>query len=165
MDRDYFRELYGQYYPCIYRLCLGYVKGNASLAADLAQEVFISVWEKYDSFKGDCQVGTWLYRIAVNCSLTEIRRNQSYRNRIQAYEIPEGDSAEKQHSDSELLSRCIAKLEEPDRILALLVLEGLPQQEIASILGLSDSNTRVKVHRLKEKLRATYLTLSVSIYE
>jgi len=164
MDRDFFQELYAQYYPNIYRLCLGYVKGNGSLAADLAQEVFINVWEKYDSFKGECQVSTWLYRIAVNCSLTEIRRNKSYQNRIQAYEAPEGDSAEKQHSDNDLLNRCIAKLDEPDRILATLVLEGLPQQEIASILGLSDSNTRVKVHRLKEKLRATYLTLSESGY-
>lgn len=156
MDRDLFQEIYTRYYPSIYRLCLGYVKGNADLATDLMQEVFINVWEKYDSFKGECQISTWLYRIAVNCSLTEIRRNKSYHNRIQAYEQPESDAAEKQHSDNELLNKCIALLDEPDRILAILILEDIPQQEIASILGLSDGNTRVKVHRLKEKLRANY---------
>jgi RNA polymerase sigma-70 factor (ECF subfamily) len=62
-----------------------------------------------------------------------------------------------------MLNLCIAKLEESDRILAVLVLEDLPQQEIAGILGISESSIRVRVHRLKEKLRTIYMKLSPSI--
>jgi len=158
MEQDIFQAIYNQHYPSIYRLCLGYVRGNADLAADLAQEVFIRVWEKHDEFKNQSQVSTWLYRIAVNCCLTEIRRSKSYQNRIQNYQTPEGDSAEKQHSDQEILQQCIAQLDEPDRVLAMLILEDLPQPEIAQVLGLSEGNTRVKIHRLKEKLRTAYQT-------
>lgn len=156
MEQEIFQAIYHQHYPSIYRLCLGYVKGNADLAADLVQEVFIRVWEKYDDFKNQSQVSTWIYRIAVNTCLTEIRRSKSYENRLLNYQTPEGDSAEKQQSDQQILNRCIEQLDEPDRVLAMLILEDLPQPEIAQILGLTEVNTRVKAHRLKEKLRNAY---------
>jgi|APDOM4702015159_1054818.scaffolds.fasta_scaffold00183_13 RNA polymerase sigma-70 factor (ECF subfamily) len=163
MDKDQFQELYKQYYGNVYRLCLGYVRGEKSLAEDIAQEVFMQIWLKYDSFKGNSQLSTWLYRIAVNCCLSEIRRNKSYQSRIRSYQVPEHDTAEKQQADQQMLNLCIAKLEESDRILAVLVLEDLPQQEIAGILGISESSIRVRVHRLKEKLRTIYMKLSPSI--
>ncbi|HWJ27142.1 MAG TPA: sigma-70 region 4 domain-containing protein, partial [Flavisolibacter sp.] len=50
------------------------------------------------------------------------------------------------------LHQCIAELEATEKIIISLVLEDLPQSEIASIIGLSDGNTRVKIHRFKEKL-------------
>lgn len=156
MEQDIFQAIYNQYYPVVFRLCLGYFKGDMELASDMVQEVFIRIWEKHDEFRNESQVNTWIYRIAVNCCLTEIRRKKSYEKRIQTYSHPEGDSAEQQQHDQEILHQCIAQLDEPDRLLALLVLEGLPHQQIAKVLGLTEANTRVKVHRLKEKLRKNY---------
>jgi RNA polymerase sigma-70 factor (ECF subfamily) len=51
-----------------------------------------------------------------------------------------------------MLYRCISELEETDRIIISLELEGLPQAEIAAVVGLSNGNVRVKIHRIKEKL-------------
>lgn len=156
MDQDLFQAIYSAHYPSVYRLCLGYVKGNADLAADLAQEVFIKVWEKHDEFRSQSKVTTWIYRIAVNCCLTEIRQNKSYQKRLESYQAPHSDSAEQQQAEQQILSRCIGLLDEPNRMLAALILEGISQAEIASILGASEGSTRVKIHRLKEKLRQTY---------
>jgi len=162
VEQDIFQSVYHQFYPVVYRLCLGYFKGDAGLATDMVQEVFIRVWEKHDSFKGECKVNTWIFRIAVNCCLTEIRRRKNYENRILHYRQPENDPAEKQHNDQEILYRCIKQLDEPNRVLAMLILEDLSNKDIALILGLTEVNTRVKVHRLKEKLHQVYKTIEAN---
>jgi RNA polymerase sigma-70 factor (ECF subfamily) len=56
----------------------------------------------------------------------------------------------------QLLYQCIAELKESERIIISLVLEGLPQAEIAAIVGISEANIRVKVHRIKERLTQKY---------
>jgi RNA polymerase sigma-70 factor (ECF subfamily) len=163
MEQDIFQAIYNQFYPVVFRLCLGYFKGDREFAADMVQEVFMRIWEKHDEFRNESQVNTWIYRIAVNCCLTEIRRKKSYETRIQTYRQPEGDSSEKQQQDQEILHQCIVQLDEPDRLLAMLVLEDLSHQEIAKVLGLTEVNTRVKVHRLKEKLRKNYETITTNV--
>lgn len=52
----------------------------------------------------------------------------------------------------QFLYKCISELEETERVIISLVLEGLPQSEIAEIVGLTEGNTRVKIHRIKEKI-------------
>lgn len=73
IQKQAFEKLYRDHYNKVNRLCLGYVSGNAALAQDLLQEVFIKVWEHWDSFKGKAQRSTWLYRIAVNTCLQQLR--------------------------------------------------------------------------------------------
>lgn len=158
MEQDVFQEIYQKHYPSVYRVCLGYMKGSVELAEDLAQEVLIRIWERYDSFKGESELSTWIFRIAVNCCLTEIRRNKSFVARNSRYEAPLGSSVESQQSEQEVLIRCIELLDEGDRVLAMLVLEDLSTAEVAKILGINEGNARVKIHRLKERLREAYLT-------
>jgi len=63
--------------------------------------------------------------------------------------VPAEDSIEEKVI---ILYRCIAELEETERIIISLELEGLPQADIASVVGLTSGNVRVKVHRIKDKL-------------
>jgi len=159
VEQDLFQQLYQQYYAIVYRICKGYFKGDAELAGDLVQEVFIKVWERHDFFKNECRVSTWIYRITVNVCLTEIRRRKNYTNRINRLD-PVGESqAERMEEETAILHRCIARLNEADRVLALLILEDLSQRDIAQILGLSEVNARVRIHRLKEKLKMIYLEI------
>jgi len=156
MEQELFRQLYQHYYAIVYRICKGYFRGDAELAGDMVQEVFIKVWERHDFFKNECQVSTWIYRITVNVCLTEIRRRKNYTKRINQLH-PEGESQAKRiEEETDLLNRCIARLNEADRVLAMLMLEDLLQPEIAQILGLSEVNARVRIHRLKEKLKKSY---------
>ena len=145
-----FDEIYQGFYPKIFRLCMGYVNDEAQ-AKDLTQETFIIVWQKLHSFRHESAIGTWIYRIASNTCLRSIKISQRMPAAalpVQLPDVPEPNREEK----IKLLYQEIATLAESERIIIALVLEGLPQAEIAAITGLTESNTRVKVHRIKEKL-------------
>ena len=145
-----FEEIYKQFYPKVFRLCMGYVNDEA-LAKDLVQETFITVWEKLSSFRNESGIGTWIFRIASNICLRTIEKESRYPKAempLQMQEMNETINEEK----LQLLYRFISELEEADRIICSLMLEGLPQAEIASVIGISDGNTRVRIHRIKEKL-------------
>ena len=145
-----FEKIYKQFYPKVFRLCMGYVNAEAQ-AKDLVQETFITVWEKLPSFRNESGIGTWIFRIASNNCLRTIEKENRFPKAempVQLQEINETNNDEK----LQLLYRFISELEEADRIICSLMLEGLPQAEIASVIGISDGNTRVRIHRIKEKL-------------
>ncbi|WP_345948823.1 RNA polymerase sigma factor [Mucilaginibacter sp. PAMB04274] len=145
-----FEEIYDCYAPQIFRVCLGYTN-DADRAKDLVQETFISVWKNLHSFRNQSQISTWIFRIATNHCL----RALEVAKRMPAAELPFDLAETKEESPEEKLNflyRCIAELDETERIIISLELEGLPQAEIAEVVGLSNGNVRVKVHRIKEKL-------------
>lgn len=145
-----FEELYKTYWQKIFRLCMGYVN-DYDIAQDIAQETFIIVWQKLDTFRNESSIGTWIFRIASNNCLRQIEKEK----RFPKAELPLNITEEKHHSlepKIQFLYKCIAELPETDRIIISLELEDLKQAEIASIVGLSEANTRVRIHRIKEKL-------------
>lgn len=145
-----FEEIYLKYSPRIFRVCMGYIN-DYEQARDLTQETFISVWQNLYSFRNQSQISTWIFRIATNNCLRAIEKSK----RITKTELPVNLPDIKEETREEKLTylyNCIAELEETERIIISLVLEGLPQKEIAAIVGLSEVNIRVKIHRIKEKL-------------
>jgi len=145
-----FEEIYKTYWDRIFRLCMGFVN-DYDIAQDLAQETFIIVWQKLDTFRNESSLGTWIFRIASNNCLRQIEKQKRYPKS----ELPAHLTEEKQHSlepQIQFLYQCIAELPETDRIIISLELEDVKQNEIAKIVGLSETNTRVKIHRIKEKL-------------
>lgn len=144
-----FEEIYLKYSPQIFRVCMGYINDHDQ-AKDLTQETFIAVWKNLSSFKNQSSIGTWIFRIATNNCLRAIEKSK----RMIKTELPFNlaDKEERTEDNLSLLYNCIAELEETERIIISLVLEDLPQAEIATIVGLTDVNTRVKIHRIKQKL-------------
>jgi RNA polymerase sigma-70 factor (ECF subfamily) len=145
-----FEEIYSRYSPQIFRVCMGYIN-NFEQAKDITQDTFISVWQNLPSFKNQSKISTWIFRIATNNCLRAIEKSK----RVQTTELPFNLPALQEETIEEkliFLYNCIAELEETDRIIISLVLEDLPQAEIAAIVGLSNVNIRVKIHRIKEKL-------------
>jgi len=145
-----FEELYNRYAPQIFRVCLGYTN-DADQAKDLVQETFISAWKNLDGFRNQSQLSTWIFRIDTNHCL----RALEVAKRMPAADLPFDLAESLDESPEEKLSflyRCIAELEETERIIISLELEGLPQAQIAEVVGLSSGNVRVKLHRIKEKL-------------
>jgi RNA polymerase sigma-70 factor (ECF subfamily) len=145
-----FEEIYTAYWQKVFRLCMGYVN-DADWAKDICQETFIKVWEQLPKFRNEASVGTWVFRIASNNCLGQIEKA----NRIPKGTLT-GDIAEttQKNIDKELdfLYKCISEMPETDRIIISLELEDMKQAEIASIVGISETNVRVKIHRIKEKL-------------
>lgn len=145
-----FEEIYNTYWQKIFRLCMGYVN-DYDLAQDMAQETFIIVWKQLPKFRNESNIGTWIFRIASNNCLRQIEKEK----RFPKAELPLTLTEEKDpliEHQLQFLYKCISELPETERIIISLELEGIKQAEIANIVGLSESNTRVKIHRIKEKL-------------
>ncbi len=145
-----FEEIYIQYAPGIYRVCMAYLN-DPDQARDLCQETFISVWQNLSSFREQSKISTWIFRIATNNCLRAIEKSKKVKISGLPAELP-FIQEETKEAKLNFLYRCIAELEETDRIIISLVLEDLPQEEIAEVTGMGYSNIRVRIHRIKEKL-------------
>lgn len=149
-----FEEIYAEFSPRIFRVCMGYVNDYAQ-AQDLTQETFIAVWRNLFAFKNESKISTWIFRIATNHCLRALEKSKRITNIDLPFDLPAPDetgTGEKKEAQLQFLYACISELEETDRIIISLFLEDVPQAEIAVIVGLSNANVRVKVHRIKEKL-------------
>lgn len=152
----FFKEIYKTYSSKVHRLCLGYT-GNSMEADDLLQEVFIKAWQNLDKFRGDSQVSTWIYRIAVNTCLYHLRSQKNKKSvDIDVSLFKREDEIDDKEQQVQLLYKCISELSEADRLIITLLLEEVPYQEIATITDISEGNLRVKIHRIKQQLSTIY---------
>jgi RNA polymerase sigma-70 factor (ECF subfamily) len=145
-----FEEIYKTYWSKVFRICMGYVNDH-DWAKDIAQETFVTIWQQLPKFRNESAIGTWIFRIASNNCLRQIERQ----NRMPRSEMPEQIAETITHDIEpavQFLYKCIAELPETDRLIISLELEDVKQAEIAKIVGLSETNTRVKVYRIKERL-------------
>lgn len=152
-----FKDLYQTNYPKVYRLCLGYMKGNSTQANELCQEVFIKVWENLSSFRQESAISTWVYRITVNTCLLYLRKKKDIPvskllNNLESHPEEEENSTVEKEQKLASLYRCIENLNKENKSIILLELEGIPQKEIAEIMGLNHEAIRVRIHRIKNEL-------------
>jgi len=146
----HFEEIYKSHWQKIFRLCMGYFN-NYELAQDITQETFITVWQQLPRFRGDSGIDTWIFRIASNNCLRQIEKNRRKRDVDLPSEIKQEESKSIE-PQIQLLYTYISELPELDRIIISLELEDVKQVEIAKVVGISEANIRVKIHRIKEKL-------------
>lgn len=149
-----------QYRDALYRVCCAYVRDEAD-RQDIYQEVLIHIWNSLDAFRGQSNLGTWMYRITVNTCLGwlrhEKRRSQMLQRAREEHQVAAaGSEQEVPRSDDEDIQQLyasIARLAPVDRLLVSLYLEEMDSSEMAVVLGISEGNVRVKLHRIKSKLR------------
>ncbi len=129
---------------------------------DLVQEMLIQVWRSYARFDERVQFSTWMYRIAVNVAITHYR-NEGRRIRdtvpLEEYglDIAAADALFDNDGDNMLaLQQMINGLDELNRALILLFLEGFSSEEIAEVVGISASNVSTRINRLKTKLQTEF---------
>lgn len=161
MKEKYFRELAGTYYRKIYNLCLRYF-GNTEDASDAVQEVFIKVWNNLDRFRGEASAGTWIYRIATNVCLSALRSAKpsllSNTPEIPDLKSTEEDSEELgnqeiQEKKISFFNEYMKTLNPVDRSIVSLYLENFDSKIIAEITGLTDTNIRTRIHRIKTGIK------------
>ena len=138
-----------------------YYSSNAEDLKDMKQEVLINVWKSLDSFRGDAQLSTWIYRIAVNTAMgfanKEMRRQKVFidkddQNLINFVDMDENKSMKKEKLYQKL-DNLINQLSVIDKIIMTLVLESVNHKEIAQVIGITEPNVRVKIHRIKNELK------------
>ncbi|WP_103070452.1 RNA polymerase sigma factor [Aquimarina sediminis] len=154
-NQKLFETVYHECYPMVKQMCLGFMKGDIDIANDLSQEVFINIWNALENFKGQSTHKTWVYRITVNTCLQYIRKEKK-KKRLSLEKIEHTMIHEPQHSDSSPekgLYKAIGQLEELDRLIIMMVLEGQDYDTISNVLGIKPTNVRVKIHRIKKRLK------------
>jgi RNA polymerase sigma-70 factor (ECF subfamily) len=146
-----FLELFRDYRDRILRMCRGYLNSTDD-AEDLFQEIMTRVWASLPGFRGEARPGTWLYRIAVNSALL-YRRKRPPSAPLEEIVAPPEDLEKRERIAA--LRRAIAALDEQDRLIATLLLEGLSYKEIAEITGMTVNYVGVKINRIKRALQET----------
>ena len=136
----------------IYKL-VGLYANDAEEKKDLYQEVLLNAWKGWQSFRGDAKFSTWLYRICLNTIFTLKRKQHKidYKESLESVApIIENSGIKKE--ESLRLQQAIRLLAETDRAIISMHLDGFENSEIAEILGISNNNVAVKLHRSKEQL-------------
>jgi len=164
-SREAFAELVRLHERRVYGLVFR-MAGNHSDADDLAQEVFLTAWRSIASFRRGSSFYTWLYRIAVNTSLTFLRKRSREKARAEFHENRTGvdngrdasSSPEGSSSRSELRARMDEAIDSlPGHFRAsfvLVVSQGLSHAEAAGILGCSENTVSWRMHKARKILQA-----------
>lgn len=159
-DMAAFEEIYQRHHRRVYSICLRMLQ-NAHEAEDLTQDVFIQLYRKIGSFRGDSAFTTWLHRMTVNQVLMHFRkRNVKYEKTTEEGETPDqvvvgtSDPERMRVVDKIALENAIDQL--PDGYKNVFVLhdvEGFEHEEVARILGCSVGTSKSQLHKARLKLR------------
>lgn len=162
INQDDFVALVNQHRAMLYKVCNMYCHTEHD-KQDLFQEIVIQLWGAYPRFRGDSKFSTWLYRIALNTAISDLRKQKKHITSIEPERLPTEIQDIQYSKDKEeklqQLYKAISNLAEIERAIVMLYLEDKSYEEMEEILGINQNNLRVKMNRIKEKLRK--LTKSV----
>lgn len=158
-DMGAFEEVYLRHHRSVYRLCLRMTQ-NVHEAEDLTQEVFVHLFRKIGSFRGESAFSTWLHRLTVNHVLMHFRKHKGRERTTEDGETPseivQGTERPErmQVVDRISLDAAIAQLSPGYRAVFILHdVEGYQHDEIATILGCSVGTSKSQLHKARLKLR------------
>jgi RNA polymerase sigma-70 factor (ECF subfamily) len=153
-NKDEFLEIIKNYQGIIYKVSLVYFKQKSEVDENV-QEVIYQLWKSYTKLKNHDSLGSWIYAVSINTSLSRIKKNNKVDYREQIPESIETIRVEDKISKDQklkILLDAIHKLDEVAKSIILLYLEEKSYAEIAEIIGISISNVGVKINRAKEQL-------------
>ena len=161
-DPRAFREVFELYKDRIYALCR-HMSNTPEDAEDLTQEVFVSAFRSIGAYRAEAAFGTWIYRIAANRCMAELRKRkptfQSFdamedAGRAPAAPAPNPEDLVVRKELSGRVKAAVADLPENLRLLFVLgALEGMRYREIAEVAGCSEDAVKMRIHRARKRVR------------
>lgn len=124
---------------------------------DLYQEIVFQLWKSFDSFNEQSKLSTWIYRVAMNTAIYNLKSNKRQVNTspIDLHTMRFADVTDRSEEERlKLLYEHIQMLNLLEKGIILLFLEGKSHQEIAEIIDITVSNVGTKIARIKEKLKS-----------
>jgi RNA polymerase sigma-70 factor (ECF subfamily) len=130
---------------------------NSQDREDLINDIVLELWKSYERFKGNSSISTWIYRVALNTSMNYKRKRKKddllfftdFGNVDNNKWFIEDDNS----SESQILFQCIEELNEINKAIILLYLDGKSHEEISEISGISKSNVGTRIGRIKEQIK------------
>lgn len=162
-DPSAYEKLYRLYSKAMFNTCYR-ITGTEEDAEDALQESFVSAFRNLDSYRGDATFGAWLKRIVVNKAINVLKKKRhELISENESWDVAQEEPADEYREELtvERVRRAIEQLPDGYRsVLSLYLLEGYDHQEIADIMGISESTSKSQLNRAKKKLRE-FLTLRV----
>jgi RNA polymerase sigma factor (sigma-70 family) len=156
-----FEKLIQEHKGLLYKVTNAYCK-NEEDRKDLIQEIIVQLWKSFDKYDPQFKHSTWIYRIALNVSISFYRkekRRTGIANPLSESLLKYCDTFEKnaeQETNINLLHTFIAELKELDRALMILYLEEKSHKEIAEITGITETNVATRIGRIKIILKQKF---------
>jgi len=145
-------ELIGQHRGIILKLT-GLYATDAEDLADMYQDILMQAWKAFPSYRGEAKFSTWLYRVCLNTLLSARRKKQLPVTGLDHHSESLSASAPANRSEEiQRLHTAIRTLSPTDRAIISLHLDGYDNGEIATLMGISNNNAGVKLHRIKNQL-------------
>ena len=153
-------QVYKNYYKAMYNSAFRILNDEFE-AEDIMQEAFLSAFTKLNSFKGEVTFGAWLKRIVINKSLTQLKKNNRYKEVkleiVPNFEIEESVIDYTNISNNNILKSINSLKDNYKLVLTLNLIEGYDYEEIADILNYTNENVRTTISRAKKKLKVSLL--------
>ncbi|MGQ0815977.1 MAG: RNA polymerase sigma factor [Gemmatimonadota bacterium] len=155
--REDFDHLYQQHVGRVYAICLR-MCADRQEAERLTQDVFVRVWQRLSTFRGESEFTSWLHRITVNIVLEDSRSTRRRVGRVENVADPaafeRGSTGGAAAEDRMDLERAIALLPAGARqALVLHEIEGYKHEEIAKMFGIATGTVKAQLHRARKLLR------------
>lgn len=157
MDKREQKQIFGEWLNnhrgILFKIIRAYAF-NPNDQDDLFQEVSLQLWKSIPEFRGESKPSTWIYRVALYTATVWVRKEKKRPPTRPLADIEHALTVSDQLQDDKVdwLYQQIGQLEPIDRSVCLLLLDGFSYKEMAEILGISESNVGVKVHRIKQHL-------------
>ncbi len=153
--KEEFLEILSDYQGILHKVSLIYFK-NPTDRRDNFQEIVYQLWKSFPKLKNINSIGSWVYAVSINTSISRIKRVSRIEYREILPEVPDTSNIIDEISKNEslkLLLIAIYNLDEIDKSIMLLNLDEKSYDEIAEIIGISKSNVGVRINRAKEFLK------------
>ncbi|XLS30085.1 RNA polymerase sigma factor [Flavobacteriaceae bacterium M23B6Z8] len=154
--KDEFVKLIKEHEGIIFKITSVYTDHKAD-QQDLYQDIVYQLWKYFDSFRKESKFSTWMYRVALNTAITHLKKEKRNGQKVAtdqldflAYDAPDPVMEDRLN----VMYAQIRKLNDLEKGLVLLLLEGKSYQEIAGISGISPSNVGTRLSRIKQKLKS-----------
>ena len=155
-DKNTFAEILDKHRGIIHKVSMLYTN-NREDQEDLFQDICFQICRSYNNFRDEAQFSTWLYRVALNTAISQVRKNKTKSPSETFYENIHYATMKNDDGEGQVqqLFKAISMLNKIDKAVILLWLEEKNYDEIADILGVSKSNVSVKLVRIKRNLSET----------
>jgi RNA polymerase sigma factor (sigma-70 family) len=155
MERD-FIKIVNAHVGILHKVCRLYGKDEED-RKDLYQEIVLQLWRSFPAYRQEARPSTWLYRVALNTAISLFRRQLRRvtpvaldNDLLNVTQVPVSAEMDEQ---MQRFYKAIEHLSPVEKALVFLYLDNNPYEEIARIIGISNSNVGVRLNRIKGKLK------------
>lgn len=152
-QKEFLRRL-SAYQKIIHKVNQIYFKSETD-KEDNFQEVVFQLWRSFQSLQNKEKIASWIYAVAINTSISKIRKDNrlEFRDSVPDMEMVDPNEQQEQNENYQRLLNALHKLNEIDRLIMLFYMDDYSYEEIAEMVGMSSSHIGVKIHRLKVQLQ------------